>query len=109
MEGGAKEDDKFDGPLEERLVHKNWKCRCSAYEELKKSLQKAFDPSEDIFHEYSSFWKKIVVDSNQAAQAEGLEALAVFVDRADNAPRATPIIAPLLVEKVPSLDTSEIC
>jgi hypothetical protein len=40
------------GPLSERLVHKNWKWRAAAYEELEKLFQTAEDGNSRVFEEY---------------------------------------------------------
>jgi hypothetical protein len=40
------------GPLEDRLVHKNWKWRVAAYEELEKLFQTAEDGNSPVFNEY---------------------------------------------------------
>lgn len=58
-----------------------------------------------------SNWKKIISDTNAAAQEKGLDAVLVFLDRAKHAPkyyfplnlfhffREAPTICPLLIEK----------
>ena len=40
------------GPLSERLVHKVWKVRLAAYEELTKLFREALDDTDKVFYEY---------------------------------------------------------
>lgn len=40
------------GPLSERLVHKTWKWRLAAYEELATMFKQAEDGNGPIFNEY---------------------------------------------------------
>jgi hypothetical protein len=44
------------GPLSERLVHKNWKWRAAAYEELEKVFQTAEDGNSRVFEEYGMIY-----------------------------------------------------
>lgn len=64
-------------PLEERIAHKNWKARASAYEELAR-LFPTFEDKE--FSKFSPLVKKFVVDANAAAQEKGLAAVLAYVD-----------------------------
>ena len=57
---------------------KNWKARLSAYNELIVTFQKSSSDDDPIFTPYLSnvdLLKRIVTDSNAAAQDKGLEAL----------------------------------
>jgi cytoskeleton-associated protein 5 len=86
------------GPLEERVVHKNWKARLAAYEELEKIFREAED-GDHKFNEHGTckcapsrlikyvggYWKSIISDNNAAAQEKGLDALLAWLDRAKDA------------------------
>ncbi|CDK29271.1 unnamed protein product [Kuraishia capsulata CBS 1993] len=65
-------------PLEERLVHKNWKARKEAYDEIKRSFELSSDENEACFkpflHNPESF-KKFVLDINAPAQEAAMAAL----------------------------------
>ncbi|KAL1915281.1 uncharacterized protein VTP21DRAFT_7557 [Calcarisporiella thermophila] len=83
----------------DRLQHKNWKARVSAYQELDKIFRTA-DPSisSDFYH-YESFLKNIVLDNNVVAQETGLTVLISFVENAPNAIGSRATILPAVVEK----------
>jgi len=83
-EAGAAE--VFSGPLETRLVHKNWKARVQAYDEMKSELE-AVDADDDEARKaaadrFAPFLKKIVNDVSMPALESGLQAVAVWVDKA---------------------------
>jgi hypothetical protein len=48
------EENLTEGPLEDRLQHKNWKVRVAAYEELKKKYALAEDDNAPIFSEFGT-------------------------------------------------------
>ncbi|PRP82055.1 hypothetical protein PROFUN_03745 [Planoprotostelium fungivorum] len=88
------------GPLSDRLVHKSWKVRLAAYEELYKLFNTIESPTDHRFAEYGSLWKPILNDNNAVAQEKGLEPLLKFIDRATKeAPKHAALVCPLLVEK----------
>lgn len=76
----------FSGPLDARLVHKNWKARAQAYEELRTLLAAVSDDDDDARREttsqYESFLKKMVNDVSVPALEAGFQAAAVWVDKA---------------------------
>ncbi|GAU87486.1 hypothetical protein RvY_00320-2 [Ramazzottius varieornatus] len=73
-------------PLEQRIEHKNWKCRAHGFEELAKQKFPMADTPDDIdFKKYASSVKNFVQDSNAAAHEKGLEAAYSFVDNASPA------------------------
>jgi len=57
--------DKADlsGPIEERLLSKNWSTRDKAFEELR-NLFKSAKPKDDVFRDHSSNWKKYLNEAN---------------------------------------------
>ncbi|KAG0644389.1 armadillo-type protein [Tuber brumale] len=69
-------------PLTDRAVHKVWKVRKAAYEEAAAEFVKSPDEGAPCFRDWlmdSGLWKKIVLDSNVAAQQEGITALCAFL------------------------------
>ncbi|KAK9719768.1 hypothetical protein K7432_004569 [Basidiobolus ranarum] len=83
--------------LEEKISHKVWKARLQAYEELTK-LYKTTD-QEAEFDKYSEHFKKIVTDSNVAAQEAGLTAVLAYVENAPNPSKTRDTVVPGIVEK----------
>ena len=72
--GGLKKDevdeqvttaDKADlsGPIEERVLSKNWSTRAKAFEELR-NLFKSAKPTDDVLRDHSSNWKKYLNEAN---------------------------------------------
>ncbi|XP_066151261.1 protein mini spindles [Euwallacea fornicatus] len=64
---------------EERCVHKLWKARVSAYEEVTKTFKQIDDEKSPEFGKYLGLVKKFVTDSNAAGQEKGLEATLAYV------------------------------
>jgi cytoskeleton-associated protein 5 len=89
--------------IEERLAHKNWKARVSAYETLVKTFQVTASDNDPAFRPFLSnpdSLKKIVTDSNAVAQERGLECVVAFVKNAgENAARTRDVVVPALVDK----------
>ncbi|ODV88576.1 hypothetical protein CANCADRAFT_32132, partial [Tortispora caseinolytica NRRL Y-17796] len=92
------EDDFLQLPLTDRLVHKNWKARQSAYKDLESNF-KSYDFS--IAQSNPDLFAKAVVDSNIAAQEAAIAALLTFLQNADSALvlRLAPSFLPGLCEK----------
>jgi cytoskeleton-associated protein 5 len=70
-------------PLEERLVHKVWKARLEAYQEITNIFQKSPNEESEVFRPYLShpdIFKKIVTDSNVVAQESGIVALNALLE-----------------------------
>ncbi|GME68513.1 hypothetical protein B5S31_g3337 [[Candida] boidinii] len=70
-------------PLEERIVHKVWKARQGAYEELLKNFTNSPDENSECFQPFlrnPELLRKIVIDSNVVAQESGLNALLAFLE-----------------------------
>ncbi|KAI0374798.1 ARM repeat-containing protein [Pilatotrama ljubarskyi] len=90
-------------PIPDRLAHKNWKARVSAYEALVKIFQTTASDSDPAFKPYINnpdTLKKIATDANAVAQEKGLECLVAFVKYAgENAARTREVVVPALVEK----------
>ncbi len=79
-------------PLDERIAHKNWKARASAYEELAK-LFPTFEQDKE-WAKFSPLIKKFVLDANAAAQEKGLAAVLAYVDYCPVAGRyIEPVVA----------------
>ncbi|ETS80847.1 hypothetical protein PFICI_08376 [Pestalotiopsis fici W106-1] len=69
-------------PLTDRWVHKVWKVRKAAYEEAAKQFEATpdeYDPAFRPFNQDPSLWKGAVVDSNVAAQSDGIAAFCAFL------------------------------
>ncbi|KDQ60854.1 hypothetical protein JAAARDRAFT_125412 [Jaapia argillacea MUCL 33604] len=90
-------------PVQDRLVHKNWKARVDGYESLIKTFQTTASDSDPAFKPYINnpdLLKKIATDSNAVAQEKGVECLVSFVKFAgENAARTREIVVPALVDK----------
>ncbi|KAF9948601.1 Microtubule-associated protein, microtubule dynamics during spindle orientation [Mortierella alpina] len=93
--GGAPEENFSSIPVQERLDHKNWKARVSAYEELAKLFRTSVEDSD--FRRYEGSLRKIALDSNAVAQESGLTTLIQFVENAQDPNRNT--VVPAVVEK----------
>lgn len=76
------EEDYSSLPLADRLVHKVWKVRLGAYEELGSLFSKSPNEQAECFAQYSQpdLWRKVVTDSNVVAQEQGIAALAAFLE-----------------------------
>ena len=97
------EEDFSQIPIADRIVHKNWKARVSAYETLIKSFQTSASDNDPIFKPYLNnpdLLKKTVSDSNAVAQEKGVECVVNLVKFAgEYAARTREVVAPALVEK----------
>ena len=69
------------GPLEERLVSKNWSVRATAFDELANAFKNADNPNDFVFKDHGSMWKKYLTDTNPGALEKSLDALTFFLDR----------------------------
>lgn len=74
-------------------------ARVAAYKRLKTEYQTAEDEKDSVFKKYVSLFKKILGESNPAAQVEASEALKVWVDRAAIAADNVDKVLPGLVKK----------
>jgi cytoskeleton-associated protein 5 len=89
---------EVEGPLTERLVHKSWKARSDAYEELTGMLRRAFE-GDAVISEHADFIKGAVEDSNQAAQEKGLDLAIEFFNKTLTPKPYVEAIATAVVEK----------
>ena len=108
----AEEEEDFGAlPLPDRFAHKNWKVRKSGYEDAAKAFEVTPDESDPTFKPFlldSGLWKGAVLDSNVAAQQEGVAALCAFLkyggpDACKRSRNAT--ITPLVEKGLPSMKT----
>ncbi|KAL0071435.1 hypothetical protein AAF712_001292 [Marasmius tenuissimus] len=104
MDGPPPPEEDFSSmPISERLAHKNWKARVSAYESLVKTFQTTASDDDPAFKPYVNnpdLLKKIAMDSNAVAQEKGVECLVALVKFAgETAARTRETVAPALVEK----------
>ncbi|KAK0459692.1 microtubule associated protein [Desarmillaria tabescens] len=104
MDGPPPPEEDFSAlPIPERLTHKNWKARVSAYETLVKLFQTTASDTDPAFKPYLNnpdLLKKIVTDSNAVAQEKGVECLVAFVKYAgETATKTREVVVPALVEK----------
>ncbi|CAG9988583.1 unnamed protein product [Clonostachys byssicola] len=79
---GDQEVDLSTIPLLDRFESKNWKYRKSGYEDAAKQFSVSADESDPCFRPFLSnpgLWKAAVLDSNVAAQQEGVTALCSFL------------------------------
>ncbi|KAK2466947.1 hypothetical protein APHAL10511_001205 [Amanita phalloides] len=90
-------------PIQDRLVHKNWKARVSAYEALIKVFQTTASDADPAFKPYitnNDLLKKIVTDANAVAQEKGVECIVSLVKYAgETCARTREAVIPALVDK----------
>ncbi|KAG6868374.1 hypothetical protein C0993_004020 [Termitomyces sp. T159_Od127] len=104
MDGQPSQEEDFSTlSISDRLAHKNWKARVSAYEALVKTFQTTASDTDPAFKPYinnSDLLKKIVTDSNAVAQEKGVECLVAFVKFAgETAAKTREAVMPALVDK----------
>ena len=104
MDGPPPQEEDFSSlPISERLAHKNWKARVSAYETLIKTFQTTASDNDPAFKPYITnpdLLKKIATDSNAVAQEKGVECLVSLVKFAgETAAKTRDAVVPALVDK----------
>ncbi|KAJ3985497.1 hypothetical protein F5890DRAFT_1409357 [Lentinula detonsa] len=104
MDGPPPQEEDFSSmPVAERLAHKNWKARVSAYETLVKTFQNTESDTDPAFKPYTSnpdLLKKIATDSNAVAQEKAIECLVAYVKFAgETAAKTREAVLPALVDK----------
>lgn len=104
MDGPAPPEEDFSAlSIADRLAHKNWKARVSAYESLIKSFQTSASDNDPIFKPYisnSDLLKKIATDTNAVAQEKGVECLVALVKYAgENTAKTRDVVVSALVDK----------
>ncbi|KAK6453923.1 armadillo-type protein [Scheffersomyces xylosifermentans] len=78
----AEEQDYSSLPLDERLVHKVWKVRLEAYEELTEQFKSSRSEADACFQDYNQrpeLMKTFITDSNVVAQEAGLNLLVNYL------------------------------
>ncbi|CDW53229.1 Cytoskeleton-associated protein 5 isoform a [Trichuris trichiura] len=85
-------------PLEELLIHKNWKARSLGYDNLLKKFASGSGENEPVFAKYAPFVKGAVLDSNISAMEKGLEVVYAFVDQASLSNKLASDLCAALVE-----------
>ncbi|KIY50890.1 ARM repeat-containing protein [Fistulina hepatica ATCC 64428] len=97
------EEDFSSLPIPERLAHKSWKARVSAYESLAKAFAASPSESDPVFAPYKSngdLVRKIACDSNVVAQEKGLECVLALLTYGGLKTTATrEVLVPALVDK----------
>jgi len=71
------------GPLEKRLVSKNWSVRAAAFEELTVQIKGAPSPSCDVFRDQAPEFKNYLKDANPGSLEKALDCLEAFASRAE--------------------------
>ncbi|KAF8228198.1 microtubule associated protein [Tricholoma matsutake] len=104
MDGPPPQEEDFSAlSVADRLAHKNWKARVSAYETLVKTFQTTASDTDPAFKPYINnpdLLKRIIADSNAVAQEKGVECLVAFVKYAgETAAKTREAVLPVLVEK----------
>ncbi|KAF8163272.1 microtubule associated protein [Crassisporium funariophilum] len=104
MDGPPPQEEDFTSiPVSERLAHKNWKARVSAYESLSKTFANTASDTDPAFKPYVNnveLLKRIATDSNAVAQEKGVECLVALVKFAgETAARTREGVVPALVDK----------
>lgn len=104
MDGPPPQEEDFTTiPVADRLAHKNWKARVSAYETLVKTFQTTASDTDPAFKPYVNnpdILKKIALDSNAVAQEKGVECIVAFVKYAgETAAKTREAVVPALVDK----------
>ena len=90
---------------------KNWKARLSGYESLASLFQALDDEKSPEFAKYAPLVKKLVVDSNAAAQEKGLSAVLAFAENYAMAGKYTEGVISGIVSKCltsPKVKTREL-
>ncbi|ORX82097.1 ARM repeat-containing protein [Anaeromyces robustus] len=95
------EEDYSSLPITERLVHKLWKVRVSACDDLTKIFKTCPKESPE-YSNYTSYFKKMVSDSNLPAQIAALGTLQSYLENAPEeiAMKTRGTVVPVISEKV---------
>jgi cytoskeleton-associated protein 5 len=103
MDGPPPQEEDFSTlSVADRLSHKNWKARVSAYETLVKTFQNTASETDPAFKPYTNndLLKRMVADSNAVAQEKGVECVVALVKYAgENVAKSREAVMPVLVEK----------
>ncbi|GAA5971652.1 hypothetical protein JCM11641_000672 [Rhodosporidiobolus odoratus] len=104
MDGAPPADADYDSlPISDRLGHKVWKARLSAYTSIIQAADKTVDEDDALFRESwvnGSSIKDWVKDANAVAQEKGVEAATKVVEMGGKRlARTRPDVIPAVVEK----------
>jgi cytoskeleton-associated protein 5 len=104
MDGAPPVEEDFSSlSIPDRLSHKNWKARVSAYESLVQTFQRTASESDPAFKHYINnpdTLKRMVTDSNAVAQEKGVECVVAFVKFAGESAASTrEAVLPAIVDK----------
>ena len=103
MDGPPPQEEDFSTlSVTDRLAHKNWKARVSAYETLVKTFQNTASDADPAFKPYTNndLLKRIVADANAVAQEKGVECVVALVKYAgETVAKSREAVMPVLVEK----------
>jgi len=104
MDGPPPQEEDFTTlSISDRLAHKNWKARVSAYESLVKTFENTASDNDPAFKPYINnpdLLKKIVTDANAVAQEKGVECVVALVKFAgETAAKTRDAVVPALVDK----------
>jgi cytoskeleton-associated protein 5 len=104
MDGPPPPEEDFSSlSISDRLAHKNWKARVSAYESLIKSFQTSASDTDPVFKPYVSnpdLLKKLAVDANAVAQEKAIECLVSLIKFAgETAAKTRDVVVAALVDK----------
>ncbi|KAI8337676.1 armadillo-type protein [Chlamydoabsidia padenii] len=83
--------------ITDRLNHKVWKARCSAYTELHDLFKTTVNDVD--FHQYEGYLKTIATDVNAVAQETGLNTIYQYVNNAPNPSSSCESVVAALVQK----------
>lgn len=91
------------GPLEKRILSKNWSVRAGAYDELTKMCTDApYGCKADFMREHLDKWKVYLKDNNPGALEKALNCFNLFIDKIHKslltAEEINPILS-MLIEK----------
>jgi hypothetical protein len=67
------------GPLEQRIIAKNWQHRKDAYGELLQLVKDAKNGGDPVFKEHACMIKKYLTDSNPGSLEVCIDTLKVFI------------------------------
>ncbi|EMR08510.1 hypothetical protein PNEG_02993 [Pneumocystis murina B123] len=100
----AEQEDYSSLSLLERAIHKLWKVRLEAYEEMSKLFSISTSEQDPIFRSFLldiGLWKRICTDSNVFAQEAGIKALKDFLEFCGKEAciRTRSTVIPCIVEK----------
>jgi len=70
-------------PLEQRIISKNWQLRAGAFDEIAQSFKIADSQYAETFKDHAPLWKKYLGDANPGSLEKCIDALNIFIEKAD--------------------------